>query len=117
MQRNADIGLFMKLSIFPNKLKRCAGKTTGHSIANILPLWLFQKNDLLTNLEMNQFKMSEENYKYTVKCRTCHTNFKVELFESHEKNLILVDKKDWYCDTCKKEYFKNQALKLSKKQL
>jgi len=28
--------------------------------------------------------------------------FKVQLFESHEKNMFLVDKKDWYCEKCKK---------------
>ncbi len=59
--------------------------------------------------------MTEDNYTYDVTCRTCHEKFKVELFESHDKNLFLVDKKDWYCEKCKKEYFKNQTDKLSKK--
>jgi len=61
--------------------------------------------------------MTEDNYTYDVKCRTCHTHFKVELFENHEKNLFLVDKKDWYCEKCKREYFKNQAEKLSQKNM
>ena len=43
--------------------------------------------------------MTEEIYTYNVKCRTCRTMFKVQLFESHEKNLFLVDKRDWYCET------------------
>lgn len=51
-------------------------------------------------------------YDYEVKCRTCHVTFTVQLFDSHEKNLFVVDKKDWYCDTCKKDYFdkKTQSL-------
>ena len=51
---------------------------------------------------------------YEVKCRTCRTKFKVQLFDSHEKNLFLVDKKDWYCDKCKKQYFKKQTSELSR---
>lgn len=35
------------------------------------------------------------------------------MFESHEKNLFLADKKDWYCDACKKEYFEKQTSKLT----
>ncbi len=58
--------------------------------------------------------MTEENYNYTVKCRTCRSKFQVQLFDSHEKALFLVDKKDWYCEKCKKEYLKNQAAKLTK---
>lgn len=60
--------------------------------------------------------MPEEIYVYDVRCRTCHTLFKVQLFESHEKNLFLVDKKDWYCEKCKKEYFSKQTEKLTKAQ-
>jgi hypothetical protein len=40
--------------------------------------------------------------------------FKIQLFESHEINLFLVDKKDWYCEKCKKEYFSEQTSKLSR---
>ncbi len=58
--------------------------------------------------------MTEDIYSYDVRCRTCRTMFKVQLFESHEKNLFLVDKKDWYCENCKKEYFSEQTTKLSR---
>ncbi len=58
--------------------------------------------------------MTEENYTYTVKCRTCRSKFQVQLFDSHEKALFLVDKKDWYCEKCKKDYLKKQAANLSK---
>jgi hypothetical protein len=57
--------------------------------------------------------MSEENYTYQVKCRTCKSTFDVQLFDSHERNLFMVDKKDWYCDKCKKEYFKRKTSELS----
>ncbi len=57
--------------------------------------------------------MADENFDYDVRCRTCRTKFKVQLFESHQKNLFLVDNKDWYCDKCKKEYFRKQAETLS----
>ncbi len=60
--------------------------------------------------------MPEEIYSYDVRCRTCHTPFKVQLFESHEKNLFLADKKDWYCEKCKKEYFSEQTEKLTRAQ-
>ena len=58
--------------------------------------------------------MTEDTYSYEVKCRTCRIKFKVQLFESHEKNLFLVDKKDWYCEKCKKEYFSKETEKLVK---
>ena len=58
--------------------------------------------------------MVDDFASYNVRCRTCRTIFKVQLFESHEKNLFLVDKKDWYCPKCKKEYFKNQTENLTK---
>ena len=58
--------------------------------------------------------MAEDIYTFEVKCHTCRTKFKVQLFESHEKNLFLVDKKDWYCEECKKEYFGKQTAKLVK---
>ena len=57
--------------------------------------------------------MTEENFTYTVRCRTCRARFKVQLFEGHQKNLFLVDKKDWYCDKCKKAYAASQASELS----
>lgn len=60
--------------------------------------------------------MPEEIYSYDVRCRTCHILFKVQLFESHEKNLFLADKKDWYCEKCKKEYFSEQTEKLTRAQ-
>jgi hypothetical protein len=60
--------------------------------------------------------MEEEIYSYDVTCRTCRTKFKVQLFESHEKNLFLADKKYWYCDKCKKEYFQKQTAKLVEEQ-
>ncbi|MFO8049022.1 MAG: hypothetical protein R6U29_08320 [Desulfosudaceae bacterium] len=57
--------------------------------------------------------MTEDSFSYTVKCRTCHKSFTVQLFESHEKNLFLVDRKDWYCEACKKEYARRQTEKLT----
>jgi len=56
--------------------------------------------------------MAEETYNYDVTCKTCRTKFQVQLFESHEKNLFLVDKKYWFCEKCKKNYFKKQTAKL-----
>ena len=58
--------------------------------------------------------MKDDEYTYRVRCRTCHAKFKVQLFESHEKNLFLVDNRDWYCDACKQEYFRKQTEALSK---
>lgn len=58
--------------------------------------------------------MTDDEFTYEVRCRTCHQKFKVALFESHEKNLFLVDKRDWYCDKCKRAYFSKQTAKLSK---
>lgn len=58
--------------------------------------------------------MTEDIYTYEVKCRTCRTKFKVQLFESHEKNLFLVDKRDWYCDKCKKSFAASETKKLSR---
>ena len=58
-------------------------------------------------------KMTEDIFTYTVKCRTCRTAFAVQLFESHEKNLFLVDRKDWYCEKCKDAYFKKQTAALT----
>jgi hypothetical protein len=58
--------------------------------------------------------MTKEIYDYEVRCKTCYKKFKTQLFENHEKNLWLVDKKDWYCETCKTEYFEKQTSKLTK---
>jgi hypothetical protein len=58
-------------------------------------------------------QMTETTFTYEVRCKTCRTKFKVQLFESHEKNLFLVDKKDWYCDACRKEYGRQQTARLS----
>lgn len=58
--------------------------------------------------------MPEDQSTYNVKCKTCRTLFKVQLFENHEKNLFLVDKKDWYCAACRKEFGRQQTAKLSK---
>ena len=58
--------------------------------------------------------MTDDEFTYVVKCHTCYEKFKVQLFESHEKNLFLVDKRDWYCDKCKKAYFSKQTETLSK---
>ncbi|MCG6909727.1 MAG: hypothetical protein LJE94_06325 [Deltaproteobacteria bacterium] len=58
--------------------------------------------------------MTIDQFTYDVRCRTCHKKFTVELFESHEKNLFLVDKRDWYCDKCKKAYFSKQTETLSR---
>jgi len=57
--------------------------------------------------------MNADNFTYTVRCKTCRTRFKVQLFESHEKNLFLVDKRDWYCEKCKKAYADSQTAELS----
>jgi hypothetical protein len=58
---------------------------------------------------MKTDEMKSETFTYEVKCRSCRNKFKVRLFDSHEKNLFVVDKKDWYCETCKKKYFAEQA--------
>jgi len=60
--------------------------------------------------------MTEDIYSYQVKCSKCFKKFKVELFDSHEKNLFVVDKKDWYCDSCKKNYFDQQTTKYMESQ-
>ena len=57
--------------------------------------------------------MTSETYDYDVKCRTCRTVFTVQLFNNHEKNLFMVDNRDWYCEKCKKAYFRNQTDNLS----
>jgi len=57
--------------------------------------------------------MTKEIYDYDVRCKTCFEKFKVQLFENYEKNLWLVDNKDWYCEPCKTEYFEKQTSKLS----
>ncbi|MFH2066271.1 MAG: hypothetical protein ABIK15_13810 [Pseudomonadota bacterium] len=57
--------------------------------------------------------MTEEIYNYTVRCRTCRCKFEVQLFDTHEKNLFLVDKKTWFCEKCKKEYFDKRTTQLT----
>lgn len=57
--------------------------------------------------------MTEETFTYTVKCRTCRAAFQIQLFDSHQKNLFVVDKKDWYCETCKQAFFRTRAAELS----
>lgn len=57
--------------------------------------------------------MTAENFTYKVRCKTCRARFEVQLFESHSKNLFLVDKRDWYCEKCKKEFAASQTSKLS----
>lgn len=58
--------------------------------------------------------MAEEIYDYTVRCHTCRNRFTVQLFDSHAKNLFMVDKKEWYCEKCKKERLRKQAVELTK---
>ncbi len=58
--------------------------------------------------------MTEEIYDYDVTCKTCLKTFTVQLFDSHEKNLFVVDKKDWFCDACKKDYFNKQTESITK---
>lgn len=60
--------------------------------------------------------MTQNTQTYEVKCRTCRTPFKVALFDSHEKNLFVADKKDWYCDICKKAYFNRKTAELTGQQ-
>ena len=57
--------------------------------------------------------MTVDTNSYQVTCRTCRKKFSVQLFDTHEKNLFVVDKKDWFCDECKKEYFRKQTSDLS----
>jgi len=58
--------------------------------------------------------MSEQNCDYTVRCKSCFSKFVVQIYENHEKCLWLVDHKDWYCGSCKKEYLDKKAETLSK---
>lgn len=60
--------------------------------------------------------MTKERFDYDVRCNTCFEKFTVQLFESHEKNLWLADHKDWYCDSCKKEYFEKKRAELARTQ-
>ncbi len=53
--------------------------------------------------------MAEEIYDYEVRCSKCLSKFTVQLFDSHAKNLFVVDKKEWYCKNCKDEFFDNQT--------
>lgn len=58
--------------------------------------------------------MTEDIYDYEVKCSTCRKVYTVQLFNSHEKNLFVVDKKDWYCEECKRAFLRKKADKHSK---
>ncbi len=58
--------------------------------------------------------MTKDNYDYDVRCKTCYKKFTTQLFENHEKNLWVAANKDWYCETCKAEYFEKQTSKLAK---
>ncbi len=60
--------------------------------------------------------MSQETYDYDVKCKTCRKTFTVQLFDSHEKNLFVVDKKDWFCEQCKKDFFQAETDKRNEEQ-
>lgn len=60
--------------------------------------------------------MNDATYDYKVRCRTCRKKFTVQLFDTHERNLFLVDKKTWFCDACKKQYFKEQTAKQTASQ-
>lgn len=58
--------------------------------------------------------MTELNCDYQVRCKSCFSRFTVQMFDSHEKCLWLVDNKDWYCDSCRKEYQDKNTAALSK---
>lgn len=58
--------------------------------------------------------MTEQNCEYNVRCRSCFSKFSVQMYDSREKCLWLVDNKDWHCDSCKKEYFDKRTAALSK---
>lgn len=58
--------------------------------------------------------MSEQNFDYKVRCKSCFNKFIVQMYDSHDKCLWLVDNKDWYCDSCKKEYLDKKTAMLSK---
>ncbi|MBT6337799.1 MAG: hypothetical protein HOJ48_00735 [Desulfobacula sp.] len=58
--------------------------------------------------------MTQHSCDYKVRCKSCFNKFSVQMYDSHEKCLWLVDNKDWYCDSCKKEYFDKKTATLSK---
>jgi len=58
--------------------------------------------------------MSEQSCDYKVRCKSCFNQFIVQIYDNHEKCLWLVDNKDWYCDSCKKEYIDKKTAALSK---
>lgn len=60
--------------------------------------------------------MAEDIFDYTVRCKTCKKKFTVQLFDSHEKNLFMVDKKEWFCDSCKNNYLKAKTEKKAEEQ-
>ena len=58
--------------------------------------------------------MTEQSCDYKVRCKSCFNQFSVQMYDSHEKCLWLVANKDWYCDSCKKEYLDKKTATLSK---
>ncbi len=58
--------------------------------------------------------MADINCDYEVRCKSCFKKFTVQMFDAPEKALWLADNKDWYCDTCKQEYFDEKTAKLAK---
>ena len=58
--------------------------------------------------------MTEQRCDFNVRCKSCFNKFSVQLFDNYEKCLWLVDNKDWYCDSCKKDYLDKKTAALSK---
>jgi len=58
--------------------------------------------------------MSEQSCDYKVRCKSCFNKFTVQMYDSPEKCLWLIDNKDWYCDSCRKEYLDKKTAALSK---
>jgi len=58
--------------------------------------------------------MTEQSCEYKVRCKSCFNQFSVQMYDSHEKCLWLVDNKDWYCDSCKQKSFDKKTATLSK---
>ena len=57
--------------------------------------------------------MTQQTYNYDVRCSSCFEKFTVQLFDNHDKNLWLVDNKNWYCEPCKKRYFEKQRVEMA----
>lgn len=58
--------------------------------------------------------MTKQSCDYQVRCKSCFNRFTVQMFDSREKCLWLVDNKDWRCDSCKKKYLDKKTAALSK---